>query len=124
MRAATSSLAPTDLMGNPKSVNWVDIPWRRSAVQFMLDMHFGAQDGICPSVLDRLASNCQKLDDAIYNLDPETAAQDVKRPAGAPASHWWWFVGDKPSGTADMDTDSDWDDDMGALTQYCAGYDM
>lgn len=42
-----------------------DVPWRRSAVQFVLDMGFDLQHNVCPSVTDKLvrcgSSSC--LDD-------------------------------------------------------------
>lgn len=34
---------------------WPEVPWRRSSLAFMISMHLGLADEVCPSVLERLA---------------------------------------------------------------------
>ena len=33
---------------------WPDVPWRRSSLQFVLDLGLGPNAGVCLSVVDRL----------------------------------------------------------------------
>jgi hypothetical protein len=52
-RRAADALREYDVWGGGYSA-WPDVPWRRSALQFVLDLGLGPRDGVCVSVLDRL----------------------------------------------------------------------
>lgn len=71
---------------------WPDVPWRRSALQFVLELPLGPDSGVCPSVIDRLQREAATLDAAIQGLKGEACHMDVRRPLGVPRSHWWYFM--------------------------------
>lgn len=54
VRRTADSLREYDMWGAGFSA-WPDVPWRRSALQFVLDMGLGPDAGVCLSVLERLA---------------------------------------------------------------------
>jgi hypothetical protein len=123
--------------------SWPDVPWRRSALQVLLDLGLGPQAGVCPSVTERLQrcvrrgfdycfwggvgevwngfyvvhthasfnilshslapnatttttphhSEADRLDAAIRGLRcNEPCHLEVRRPAGVPRTHWWYFL--------------------------------
>jgi hypothetical protein len=72
---------------------WPDVPWRRSALQFLLDLGLGPGSGVCVSVLERLRREAEALDASIRGLAGEACHLDVRRPAGVPRSHWWFHMG-------------------------------
>ena len=53
VRRACDALREFDMWGSGFSA-WPDVPWRRSALQFVLDLPLGPDTAVCPSVLDRL----------------------------------------------------------------------
>jgi hypothetical protein len=91
------------MWGNARAVNWPDIPWRRSAAQFLLEAGLTPAEGVCPSVTARIARECQKLDDVVFALRDEVASQPVRRSTGTPASHWWFWVAEKAGSAAAAD---------------------
>jgi hypothetical protein len=53
VRRAADALREYDVWGGGYSA-WPDVPWRRSALQFVLDLGLGPHDGVCISVMERL----------------------------------------------------------------------
>lgn len=53
VRRACDALREYDMWGSGFS-SWPDVPWRRSALQFVLDQPLGPDSGVCISVTDRL----------------------------------------------------------------------
>lgn len=77
---------------------WPDVPWRRSSLQFVLDMGLGMSQGVHPSVLDRLHRECGMMDSRIRSLEAQAVPHSRirmgggwQRPMGLPASHWWYY---------------------------------
>lgn len=91
VRRAADSLREYDMWGSGYS-SWPDVPWRRSALQFVLDLHLGPDTGVCISVLDRLQREAESLDVAVQSLRGEACHLDVRRPNGVPRTHWWYFL--------------------------------
>ena len=89
------ALREFDLWGGGGFSAWPEVPWRRSALEFLLDVALGPAHGsVCASVVARLQREASVLDDAIRALRGDVAGHlDVRRPSGVPRSHWWFFLG-------------------------------
>ncbi|KAI8474391.1 MAG: hypothetical protein J3K34DRAFT_456761 [Monoraphidium minutum] len=91
VRRAADALREFDMWGSGFSA-WPDVPWRRSALQFILDLPLGPDAGVCVSVTDRLQREAATLDTAIRGLKGEACHLDVRLPADLPRGHWWYFM--------------------------------
>jgi hypothetical protein len=65
-----------------------EVPWRRSAIQFVLDMQLHHEHPMCLSLHERLKSEAERIDTAISR----SVMEQVHPPAGVPSSHWWFFM--------------------------------
>ncbi|GBF89542.1 hypothetical protein Rsub_02260 [Raphidocelis subcapitata] len=92
VRRAAEALREHDVWAGGFS-NWPDVPWRRSALQFVLDLALGPASGVCVSVTERLQREAALLDHAIRSLRGDACHLDLRRPYGVPQSHWWFHMG-------------------------------
>jgi len=53
VKRSCDTLREYDMWGSGFT-SWPDVPWRRSALQFILDLGLGPHTGVCMSVLERL----------------------------------------------------------------------
>eukprot|EP00879_Flechtneria_rotunda_P003350 GHRR01003577.1.p2 GENE.GHRR01003577.1~~GHRR01003577.1.p2 ORF type:complete len:315 (+),score=139.22 GHRR01003577.1:2499-3443(+) len=72
--------------------SWQDMLWRRSALQYLMDMQLGPEAGVCFSVMERLAREVDRLDNCMRSVDAEASDLTIKPPAGLPSSHWWYSL--------------------------------
>ncbi|KAF8064675.1 hypothetical protein HT031_003477 [Scenedesmus sp. PABB004] len=69
--------------------SWPEVLWRRSAIQFLLDLHLGLELGVCPSVTNNLLRELEVLDEGMRGVDGEGSFLASRKPEGLPAKHWW-----------------------------------
>jgi hypothetical protein len=53
VRRSSSMLDDWDMWGSGFTA-WPEVVWRRSALQFLVDMQLGQEAGVCPSVTERV----------------------------------------------------------------------
>ncbi|WIA38992.1 hypothetical protein OEZ86_005144 [Tetradesmus obliquus] len=100
VRRSSSMLDDWDMWGSGFSA-WPEVVWRRSALQFLADLQLGPQEGVCPSVTERLQRELAHLDDCIRSVDAEsTDLPTPTRPQGLPAKHWWYSLRGQLAGCA------------------------
>jgi hypothetical protein len=90
VRDAKRSLEEYD-MWRMAFINWPDVPWRRSAVQFLpglIRKSAKAWDHV--SVLSAIEGETKRLDAAIDSLRGEGDSLALRIPDGVPESHWWF----------------------------------
>ncbi|EIE24524.1 hypothetical protein COCSUDRAFT_65399 [Coccomyxa subellipsoidea C-169] len=90
VRDAKRSLEEYD-MWRMAFINWPDIPWRRSAVDFLpglIKKCTKAWDHV--SVLSAIEAETKRLDVAIDSLRDEGDSLAMRMPEGLPESHWWF----------------------------------
>lgn len=78
-----------DMWGSGFS-SWPEALWRRSALQFLSDLHLGPEMGVCLSVTSKLDRELQRLDDGIRSVDGEVSDLGTRPPQGLPPKHWWY----------------------------------
>eukprot|EP00775_Hariotina_reticulata_P012295 gene12295-12431_t len=97
IKRTCDSLSSWDMWGAGFS-HWPDVMWKRSALQFMMDLQLGMQEGVCPSVTAKLSRELGRLDDVIRSVNDEGSCLDVPRPAGLPPQHWWYWLSGQGAG--------------------------
>mmetsp|Transcript_18771 Transcript_18771/g.52276 ORF Transcript_18771/g.52276 Transcript_18771/m.52276 type:complete len:183 (+) Transcript_18771:877-1425(+) len=77
-------------------VNWPDIPWRRSVLQFVLETL--DMSALLPSEEARLLLTLMvsSLDNTIHSVEEEAENLRLPVPKGIPHSHWWYFLNGAP----------------------------
>ncbi|KAF8064674.1 hypothetical protein HT031_003476 [Scenedesmus sp. PABB004] len=79
--------------------SWPEVLWRRSAIQFLLDLHLGLELGVCPSVTNNLLRELEVLDEGMRGVDGEGSFLASRKPEGLPAKHWWYGLRGQLSGS-------------------------
>lgn len=75
-------------------VRWHDMPWRRSAIEFTMEIIRSVQlkPKLCEAQAARFDALTQDIDAAIRSAQEESADLMVAVPLGMPRSHWWYFL--------------------------------
>ncbi|KAK3240793.1 hypothetical protein CYMTET_49395 [Cymbomonas tetramitiformis] len=75
-------------------VRWQDMPWRRSAIEFTMEIIRPGQLGpkLCGAQAALYGALTQDIDAAIRSAQEESADLMVAVPLGMPRSHWWYFL--------------------------------